>query len=240
MSCTLPASSSSEPPSSNWSIAVSVVWPSLPVPPESARPPPPGAVPPGERCEPGSVTAQSRVLNSAWLKLSLSRVGFVTRNGSLESVNSVVAPSPENISVTYAEGSIAPLRVTSLANSLTIVVCSAATWSVPSPCPASKSSAWVTEPTGLRLSAPESTRYAARVEPAIPAALVDQGWAGSGSNTPTWFPLAMPAVVSSPAAMRLVSVASSVPAGTAKPAPVRVAVCLSSSHSSLMALKATR
>ena len=71
-------------------------------------------------------------------------------------------------------------------------------------------------------------------------ALVDQGCDGWGVKTPMGFPLCTCDVVSRPAAVREVRLWSSEPAGTVKPSAVRVRDCLSSSHSSLMAVKATR
>ena len=71
-------------------------------------------------------------------------------------------------------------------------------------------------------------------------ALVDQGFAGWGVKTPMGLPLCTCAVVNRPAAVREVRAWSSEPADTVKPSAVRVRDCLSSSHSSLMAEKATR
>ena len=71
-------------------------------------------------------------------------------------------------------------------------------------------------------------------------ALVDQGCDGWGVKTPMGFPFCTCDVVSRPTAVRAVRLWSREPAGTVNPSAVRVRDCLSSSHSSLMAEKATR
>ncbi len=96
----------------------------------------------------------------------------------------------------------------------------------------SKSTVCVVDPIGFRLSAPFIARYDDPAALAMAAALPDQLCPASGVKTPTVWPGLTPDVLSVPAAVRAARFASSVPAGSASPLAVNVAVCLSSSHSS--------